>query len=76
MVKKYYKYMKLFLTATSERGKPITKSGNDWLHIDIIDEHRRAIASTHITYFKENNRATLNIDNFITDKHTTTTMAL
>jgi hypothetical protein len=35
--------MKLFLTATSERGKPITKSGNDWLKIEVIDENRQTI---------------------------------
>jgi len=35
--------MKLFLTATSERGKPITKSGNDWLKIEVIDENREVI---------------------------------
>ena len=35
--------MKLFLTATSERGKPITKSGNDWIKIEVVDENREVI---------------------------------
>ena len=40
--------MKLFLTATSERGKPITKSGNDWLKIEVVDENRKVIFSKTI----------------------------
>lgn len=35
--------MKLFLTAKSERGKPITKSGNDWLEIEVLNEKRQVI---------------------------------
>lgn len=36
--------MKLFLTAHSERGKPITKSGNEYIKINIIDEQRALLA--------------------------------
>lgn len=32
--------MKLHLTATSERGKPVTKSGNDALYMVILNENR------------------------------------
>lgn len=28
--------MKLFTTITSERGKPVTKSGNEYIDIDIL----------------------------------------
>jgi hypothetical protein len=37
--------MKLFLTATSERGKPITKSGNDWLKFEVVNENREIVFS-------------------------------
>lgn len=40
--------MKLFLTATSERGKPVTKSGNDYINMEIIDENREKIADITI----------------------------
>jgi hypothetical protein len=33
--------MKLFLTATSERGKPVTKSGNDEINITLTTERRQ-----------------------------------
>lgn len=35
--------MRLFLTAQSERGKPVTKSGNEVLLISTQDEKRNAI---------------------------------
>jgi hypothetical protein len=35
--------MKLFLTAQSERGKAITKSGNEFIEIEIRGEDRRLI---------------------------------
>jgi hypothetical protein len=41
--------MKLFLTATSERGKPITKSGNDWLKIEVVNEDREVIFTKTLT---------------------------
>jgi hypothetical protein len=41
--------MKMFMTATSERGKPITKSGNDWLKIEVIDEDRQVIFTKTLT---------------------------
>ena len=31
--------MKLYLTATSERGKPATKGGQKYLEIEIMDEN-------------------------------------
>ena len=37
--------MKLFTTITSERGKPVTKSGNENLHIEIKGENRQVIAT-------------------------------
>lgn len=33
--------MKLFTTITSERGKPVTKSGNEYIEIDINIEARQ-----------------------------------
>jgi hypothetical protein len=35
--------MKLYAKLTSERGKEITKSGNDWLKIEVQDENRNII---------------------------------
>ena len=32
--------MKLFLTATSERGKPVTKSGNEYISIEVKSDKR------------------------------------
>lgn len=45
--------MKLHLTATSERGKPVTKSGNDYLDLDIRGENRNKIAKICITVEKQ-----------------------
>jgi hypothetical protein len=39
--------MKLFLTSTSERGKPVTKSGNDYIEIKIMNENREIIFHQH-----------------------------
>ena len=44
--------MKLHLTATSERGKPITKSGNDWLKIEVVNEDREIIFTKTFTVDK------------------------
>lgn len=41
------------MTATSERGKPITKSGNDWLKIEVVDEDREIIWSKTFTVTKD-----------------------
>ena len=35
--------MKLFTTITSERGKPVTKSGNEFINMEIQDENREVI---------------------------------
>jgi hypothetical protein len=44
--------MKLFAKLNSERGKEITKSGNDWLKIEVQDENRNIIF-TKILYAGE-----------------------
>lgn len=36
--------MQLHLTATSERGKPVTKSGNEYIEVKILNENRDTIA--------------------------------
>ena len=41
--------MRLFLTATSERGKPITKSGNDYLIMEVLDHKRKPLITLHLT---------------------------
>ncbi len=41
--------MKLHLTATSERGKPITKSGNDYLELEVKGENKQNILELNIT---------------------------
>ncbi len=33
--------MKLYLTATSERGKPVTKSGNEEINITLTNDRRQ-----------------------------------
>lgn len=35
--------MRLHLTATSERGKEVTKSGNDWIKIEVQNENREIV---------------------------------
>lgn len=42
--------MKLHLTATSERGKPVTKSGNEHVKIDIQDDTRDIIGKVGISH--------------------------
>lgn len=41
--------MKLHLTATSERGKPVTKSGNEFINIDFSNENRECLYRIHHT---------------------------
>jgi hypothetical protein len=36
--------MKLHATITSERGKPVSKSGNDRLEISVVNENRKQVA--------------------------------
>ena len=64
--------MNLFTTITSERGKPVSKSGNEHLHVDIVDKYRQAIATIDIRVH-DNGTATVNWDNFISNVHTTST---
>ncbi len=40
--------MKLHLTANSERGKPITKSGNEYIKIEIFNQARKLVGKLHI----------------------------
>jgi hypothetical protein len=40
--------MKLFTTITSERGKPVTKSGNNYLTIILQDEMQDKVAEITI----------------------------
>ena len=42
--------MKLFLEANSERGKTITKSGNEFLEIIITDEERKNVCKLNVYY--------------------------
>ncbi len=47
--------MKLYLTATSERGKPVTKSGNDYIKIEIYNKNQEVCAIlciNHPLWFK------------------------
>jgi hypothetical protein len=47
--------MKLFLTATSERGKPVTKSGNEYIEILLSDEKRKSIVKLVARYKSSEN---------------------
>ncbi len=40
--------MKLGATITSERGKPVTKTGNEYLEIDIKDDNHQVIAEMRV----------------------------
>lgn len=40
--------MKLGAIITSERGKPVTKTGNEYLSISIKDERQESIAELHV----------------------------
>lgn len=42
--------MKLFTTITSERGKPVTKSGNDFILFEIQDEKRNTVSRIELKY--------------------------
>ena len=41
--------MKLYATTTSERGKTVSKSGNEYLEIEIYNEKREKVAEIKIT---------------------------
>lgn len=41
--------MKLYATTTSERGKQVTKSGNEYLVCEVIDDQRQKLITLHIT---------------------------
>ena len=49
------KKMKLHLTASSERGKPVTKSGNDRLYVGITI-NRRTVGKAYINWSPTLNR--------------------
>lgn len=40
--------MKLYASLTSERGKPVSKSGNDYIHIDVHNEQREIMLTIRI----------------------------
>jgi ABC-type transport system involved in cytochrome bd biosynthesis fused ATPase/permease subunit len=42
--------MNLFLTATSERGKPVNKSGNEAIIAEVLDKNRDKLITLHITH--------------------------
>lgn len=44
------------MTATSERGKEVTKSGNEFIKCKIIDEHRWELMTLHITVCRSQER--------------------
>ena len=41
--------MKLYATTTSERGKTVSKSGDEYLEIEIYNETRKKVAEIKIT---------------------------
>ena len=41
--------MKLHATITSERGKPVTKSGNEQIFCEILDGNRDILLTVHVT---------------------------
>ena len=41
--------MKLYATTTSERGKTVSKSGNDFLLTNILDKNGDLLLTLHIT---------------------------
>jgi hypothetical protein len=45
--------MKLQLTATSERGKSIIKTGNDYLKLEVRDENREVISTIRFDIKKD-----------------------
>ena len=48
--------MKLYATVNSERGKTISKSGNDYLMYEVIDENKDKLITLHITACTSNLR--------------------
>lgn len=59
--------MKLYATMTSERGKPVSKSGNEYLQIDILDEDRQSLFTLCLkkSYYNINGQNyTLTINNY------------
>lgn len=49
--------MKLYATIESERGKPVSKSGNDYLAIELRGDNRRLLG--HITITPRNGSANI-----------------
>lgn len=45
--------MKLFTTIISERGKPVTKSGNEFISVTITGEDRENILQLNIFFEEE-----------------------
>lgn len=45
--------MRLHLTATSERGKSVTKTGNDYIKIGIVNEDRKPLFNIVVNYKSE-----------------------
>ncbi len=45
--------MKLHLEAHSERGKPVTKSGNDFLYLSIKDDNREVVMSIELRIYED-----------------------
>ena len=46
--------MRLHLTATSERGKPVTKSGNSVIDIEVLNENREVVLDITLQPHGEN----------------------
>lgn len=45
--------MKLGATITSERGRPVTKTGNEYMTIAISDDNREVIAILHVYPYRD-----------------------
>lgn len=50
------KIMKLYAKINSERGKEVTKSGNEYIKVDILDRNRNDLITLHLTCAKSNLR--------------------
>ena len=48
--------MKLYATTTSERGKEVSKSGNEFLLYQVLDNQRSKLITLHITACKSHLR--------------------
>ena len=46
--------MKLGATIQSERGKPVTKTGNEYLNIEVLNEKKYPVIQLHAKPFGEN----------------------